>query len=140
MPDNTAFCVSLSSTPESMLRTPRACNVPVREHQASGARRESEPVVSCLGSVFARWRKSVRIRSNCARKMANTDGANPSVALVKHSTDAFACAWTRRRHDEPHCSMVFAKPGRFGHHVLLRARIWHVLHGKRRRGPRWKIG
>ena len=27
-----------------------ACNVPVREHQASGARRESEPVVSRLGS------------------------------------------------------------------------------------------
>ena len=27
-----------------------ACNVPVREHQASGVRRESEPVVAHLGS------------------------------------------------------------------------------------------
>ena len=31
---------------------------------------------------FARWRKSARIRSNCARKMAKTDGANPSVASL----------------------------------------------------------
>ena len=31
---------------------------------------------------FARWRKNARIRSNCARKMAKTDGANPSVASL----------------------------------------------------------
>ena len=59
-----------------------ACNVPVREHQASGARRKSEPVVSRLGPFFTRWRKSARIRSNCARKMAKTEGANPSVASL----------------------------------------------------------
>ena len=59
-----------------------ACNVPVREHQASGTRHESEPVVSRLGSFFARWRKSARIRSNGARKKAKTDGADPSVASL----------------------------------------------------------
>ena len=58
------------------------CNVPVRDHQASGARHESEPVVSRLGSFFARWRKKARIRSNCARKMAKPDVANPSVASL----------------------------------------------------------
>ena len=36
---------------------------------------------------FARWRKNARIRSSCARKMAKTDGANPSVA----SLDIWVC-------------------------------------------------
>ena len=36
--------------------------------------------------------------------------------------------------------MVLEKPGLFDHHVLLRARIRHVVHDKRRRGPRSKIG
>ena len=58
------------------------CNVPVRKHQASGARRESEPVVSRLGFFFARWRKSAIIRSNCSQKTSKTDGANPSVASL----------------------------------------------------------
>ena len=31
---------------------------------------------------FARWRKNARTRSNCTRKMAKTDGANPSVASL----------------------------------------------------------
>ena len=31
---------------------------------------------------LARWQKNARIRSNCARKMAKTDGANPSVASL----------------------------------------------------------
>ena len=39
-------------------------------------------VVSRLGSFFARWRKSARIRSKCARKMSKTEGANPSVASL----------------------------------------------------------
>ena len=34
-----------------------------------------------LRVFFARWRKSARIRSNCARKMAKTDGANPVASL-----------------------------------------------------------
>ena len=62
--------------------------VPVRKHQASGARRKSEAVVSRLGFIFARWRKSARTRSNCARKMEKIDGANPSVA----SLDICGCA------------------------------------------------
>ena len=59
-----------------------ACNVPVQGHQASGARRESEPGICRLGSLFARWRKSARYRSNCARQTAKTEGANPSVASL----------------------------------------------------------
>ena len=59
-----------------------ACKVPVREHQASGARRESEPVVSRLWSFFARWQKIERIRSNYARKMAKNNGAKPSVTSL----------------------------------------------------------
>ena len=59
-----------------------ACNVPVRDHQASGVRRESEPVVPRLGSFFARWWKSARIRYHCARKKTKNDGANPSGSLV----------------------------------------------------------
>ena len=31
---------------------------------------------------FARWRKNARIRSDCARKIAKTDGTNPSVASL----------------------------------------------------------
>ena len=52
-------------------------NTRPREHDA-----KSEPVVSRLGSFFARWWKNARIRSNCARKMAKADGANPSVASL----------------------------------------------------------
>ena len=67
-------------------------------------------------------------------------GASTGAKVVHASTDAFACAWTRRRHYELHCLMVLEKPGLFGHHVLFSTRIWYVVHNKRRRAPRWKIG
>ena len=57
------------------------CNVPVRELQASRSRRESEPAVfrprpsSLVGGKHEN-------RSNCARKMAKTDSANPSITSL----------------------------------------------------------
>ena len=56
-------------------------NTRPREHDAN-----PNPRFPASG-FFARWRKNARIRSNCAQKMAKTDGANSSVA----SLDVWLC-------------------------------------------------
>ena len=63
------------------------CGVRLQEHQASGARRESEPAVSRFGVSLLLGGKSQRIRSNCARVMMKMRRCQPSVV----SLDIFLC-------------------------------------------------
>ena len=84
--------------------------------------------------VLRRWYFMVGFCENLAKLPANA--VPHHVVEVTHaSTNALVHARVWRRHNELLGAAVLEKAGLLHHHKLLRARIRHVVHDKRRGGP-----
>ena len=82
------------------------------------------------------WSGSVRTWQNCQQGRVFANAVPNRVVEVTHtSTNTFVRARVWQRHNELLGAAVMEKASLLRHHNLLRARIRHVVHDKRRGGP-----